>query len=183
MNATSTRIRTRKESPMRTSRSIVSLALFAGTALLLAAQPAVGAEILRHQYFANSGLTDVIGPRDGALGSTATLVAPVGITPGYVNLPGGSGGGNYGSHVLFPTSALLDELNSEGDTTIVRTNKVDLSRVYRNLAKDAAEEIKELVYAYNSYQAQPVQTAGFDGGFVSGSGGYYRYPYYPPYGP
>ncbi len=72
---------------------------------------------------------------------------------------------------------------SEGDTTIVRTNKVDLSRVYRNLAKDAAEEIKELVYAYNSYQAQPLQTAGFDGGFVSGSGGYYRYPYYPPYGP
>lgn len=72
---------------------------------------------------------------------------------------------------------------SEGDTTIVRTNKVDLSRVYRNLAKDAAEEIKGLVYAYNSYNAQPVQTAGFDGGFVSGSGGYYRYPYYPPYGP
>ena len=70
---------------------------------------------------------------------------------------------------------------TEGDTTIVRTNKVDLSRVYRNLAKDAAEEIKELVYAYNSYQAQPVQTAGFDGGFVSGSGSYYRYPFYPPY--
>ena len=70
---------------------------------------------------------------------------------------------------------------SEGDTTIVRTNKVDLSRVYRNLAKDAAEEIKELVYAYNSYQAQPLQTAGFDGGFVSGSGAYYRYPFYPPY--
>ena len=72
---------------------------------------------------------------------------------------------------------------SEGDTTIVRTNKVDLSRVYRNLAKDATEEIKELTYAYNSYNAQPVQVAGFDGGFVSGTGGYYRYPYYPPYGP
>jgi hypothetical protein len=70
---------------------------------------------------------------------------------------------------------------SEGDTTIVRTNKVDLSRVYRNLAKDSAEAIKELVYAYNSYQAQPVQTAGFDGGFVSGSGAYFRYPFYPPY--
>ncbi len=69
---------------------------------------------------------------------------------------------------------------SEGDTTIVRTNKVDLSRVYRNLAKDSAEAIKELVYSYNSYQAQPRQTAGFDGGFVSGSG-YYRYPFYPPY--
>jgi len=70
---------------------------------------------------------------------------------------------------------------SEGDTTIVRTNKVDLSRVYRNLAKDASEEIKELVYSYNSFQAQPVQTAGFDGGFVigSGSGAYFRYPYLP----
>lgn len=70
---------------------------------------------------------------------------------------------------------------SEGDTTIVRTNKVDLSRTYRNLAKDAAEGLKELVYSYNSYQAQPRQTAGFDGGFVSGSGAYFRYPFYPPY--
>ena len=34
----------------------------------------------------------------------------------------------------------------------------------------------KLVYSYNSYRAMPVQTAGFDGGFVSGSGGYYRYP-------
>jgi len=68
---------------------------------------------------------------------------------------------------------------SEGDTTIVRTNKVDLSRVYRNLAKDSSEAIKDLVYAYNSYNAQPRQTAGFDGGFVSGSG-YFRYPFYPP---
>ena len=69
---------------------------------------------------------------------------------------------------------------SEGDTTIVRTNKVDLSRVYRNLAKDATEELTDLIYSYNSYQAQPVQTAGFDGGFISGSG-YFRYPFYPPY--
>lgn len=72
---------------------------------------------------------------------------------------------------------------SEGDTTIVRTNRVDLSRTYRSLANDAKENLKTLVYSYNSYQAQPRQTAGFDGGFVSGSGIYYRYPYYPPYGP
>tara|TARA_Y100000310_G_C20493442_1_gene720370 strand:+ start:419 stop:913 length:495 start_codon:yes stop_codon:yes gene_type:complete len=66
---------------------------------------------------------------------------------------------------------------TEGDTTIVRSNRVDVSRLYRNLAKDASEKIKELVYAYNSYQAMPRQTAGFDGGFISGSG-YYRYPPY-----
>ncbi len=67
---------------------------------------------------------------------------------------------------------------TEGDTTIVRTNRVDLARIYKNLAKDASEELKDLIYAYNSYQAMPVQVAGFDGGFVSGSG-YYLYPPYP----
>tara|TARA_R110000744_G_scaffold16214_1_gene44770 strand:- start:2190 stop:2678 length:489 start_codon:yes stop_codon:yes gene_type:complete len=65
---------------------------------------------------------------------------------------------------------------TEGDTTIVRSNRVDLARTYRMIAKDAAEALEKLVYSYNSYRAMPVQTAGFDGGFVSGSGGYYRYP-------
>ena len=68
---------------------------------------------------------------------------------------------------------------SEGDTTIVRSNRVDTSKLYRSLANDASEQIKELTYAYNSYQAMPRQTAGFDGGFISGSGAYYRYPFYP----
>lgn len=71
---------------------------------------------------------------------------------------------------------------SEGDTSIVRTNKVDLARTYRLMAKDAAEALKDLVYAYNSYQAMPRQVAGNDGGFISGSGGYYRFPFpLPPY--
>ena len=78
---------------------------------------------------------------------------------------------------MSSTGATMDWTRlSEGDTTIVRTNRVDLARVYRNLAKDASEEIKELVYAYNSYQAMPRQVAGVDGGFISGSGAYYRYP-------
>lgn len=67
---------------------------------------------------------------------------------------------------------------TEGDTTIVRSNKVDLARTYRGLAKDAGESLEKLIFSYNSYQAMPRQTAGFDGGFISGSG-YWRYPFYP----
>jgi hypothetical protein len=67
---------------------------------------------------------------------------------------------------------------TEGDTTIVRSNKVDLARTYRGLAKDAGESLEKLIFSYNSYQAMPRQTAGFDGGFVTGSG-YWRYPFYP----
>ena len=61
---------------------------------------------------------------------------------------------------------------SEGDTTIVRTNKIDFAREYKNLAKMAFEELTTLVYSYNSYQGMPRQTAGIDGGWVSGSGTY-----------
>jgi hypothetical protein len=61
---------------------------------------------------------------------------------------------------------------SEGDTTIVRTNKIDIAREYKNLAKMASEELTTLIYSYNSYRAMPRQTAGIDGGWVSGSGTY-----------
>lgn len=53
---------------------------------------------------------------------------------------------------------------TEGDTTIVRSNNIDFAREYKNLAKQSAEELKDLVYSYNSYQASPKQVAGFDGG-------------------
>lgn len=53
---------------------------------------------------------------------------------------------------------------TEGDTTIVRNNNIDFAREYKALAKNAAEELKDLVYSYNSYQAAPKQIAGFDGG-------------------
>jgi hypothetical protein len=58
---------------------------------------------------------------------------------------------------------------TEGDTTIVRNNTIDFAREYKNLAKHAAEELKHLVYSYNSYQAMPRQTAGIDGG-LEGTG-------------
>ena len=59
---------------------------------------------------------------------------------------------------------------SEGDTTIVRSNKLDYAREYKHLSNMAAEEIKDLVYSYNFYHAQPRQTAGTDGGYIPESG-------------
>ena len=58
----------------------------------------------------------------------------------------------------------------EGDSLIVRNNKTDVSKLYLSMAKDAAEELKDLVDYYNSYQAAPRQVAGNDGNhFVSGT--------------
>ena len=57
---------------------------------------------------------------------------------------------------------------TEGDTTIVKNNNIDFAREYKQLAKLAAEEIKDLVYSYNSYQAMPKQIAGLDGGIITG---------------
>lgn len=69
---------------------------------------------------------------------------------------------------------------SEGDTTIQRNNKNETAKTYISLAKEADERIRELVYSYNLYEARPLQTAGADGGFVTGSGMWpnnYMYPY------
>ena len=48
----------------------------------------------------------------------------------------------------------------EGDSMITRTNKNEIAKVYRGFAKDAEEELQNLVYAYNFYQAKPRQVAG-----------------------
>lgn len=61
---------------------------------------------------------------------------------------------------------------TEGDTTIVRNSKVDIVREYKSLAKQANEELQELVYSYNSYQAIPRQVAGNDAPLSTGSGVY-----------
>lgn len=61
---------------------------------------------------------------------------------------------------------------TEGDTTIVRNSKVDIVREYKSLAKQANEELQELVYSYNSYQAMPRQVAGNDAPLTTGSGVY-----------
>lgn len=75
---------------------------------------------------------------------------------------------------------------SEGDTTIVRNNKNEVAKTYLSLSKEADAEMKQLIYSYNLYGARPLQVAGADGGYPSGSGmwppnlypfGWYGYPY------
>ena len=70
---------------------------------------------------------------------------------------------------------------SEGDTTIVRSNKNEAAKTYVSLAKEADETIKELVYSYNLYGARPLQVAGADGGYTMTGGGTwppnFMYPY------
>ena len=51
----------------------------------------------------------------------------------------------------------------EGDTTLVRTNKNEVSKSYRGLAKDAQNMTNNLVASYHQYLAQPSQVAGTDG--------------------
>jgi hypothetical protein len=55
-------------------------------------------------------------------------------------------------------------LITEGDTTIVTTNKHEVSRSYRGLAKDAEDMTNGLVASYHQYLAQPTQVAGTDAG-------------------
>jgi hypothetical protein len=66
---------------------------------------------------------------------------------------------------------------SEGDTTIRRSpgslsssaaNRITMSKDFRALSEAAKDKIKELVYAYNMYGAQPRQIAGDDAP-ISGS--------------
>ena len=51
---------------------------------------------------------------------------------------------------------------TEGDTTLVRTNKNEVSKSYRGLSKDAQEMTNSLVASYHQYLAQPSQVAGTD---------------------
>ena len=51
---------------------------------------------------------------------------------------------------------------TEGDTTLVRTNKNEVSKSYRALSKDAQEMTNSLVASYHQYLAQPSQVAGTD---------------------
>ena len=48
----------------------------------------------------------------------------------------------------------------EGDSMITRTNKNEIAKTYRGMAKDAEEELEKAVYAYNFYNAVPRQVAG-----------------------
>ena len=55
----------------------------------------------------------------------------------------------------------------EGDSVITRTNKNEIAKTYRGLAKDSQEKLEMLVAQYNIYNATPVQVAGNEG-LVSG---------------
>lgn len=48
----------------------------------------------------------------------------------------------------------------EGDSMITRTNKNEIAKTYRGMAKDAEEELEKQVYAYNFYQSRPRQVVG-----------------------
>jgi len=50
----------------------------------------------------------------------------------------------------------------EGDSMITRTNKNEIAKTYRAMAKDVTEELEKSVYAYNFYQATPRQVVGSD---------------------
>ena len=65
----------------------------------------------------------------------------------------------------------------EGDTTIRRSaafsassakSRLDTARYFKELAKEADEKIKGLVYKYNLYGAVPRQVAGVEGYVISG---------------
>jgi hypothetical protein len=83
------------------------LVAFSASSLVLAAP--VGNPVVQHDYFAATGVDDLaVGNRDGILGSAATLVAPSGETPGYVNLPGGSD-----SQLILPANENNDLVNGQ----------------------------------------------------------------------
>lgn len=65
----------------------------------------------------------------------------------------------------------------EGDTTIRRSaafsassakTRIETARYFKELAREADDKIKDLVYKYNLYGAVPRQVAGDDGYTVSG---------------
>ena len=50
----------------------------------------------------------------------------------------------------------------EGDSTVQKTSKHQISRTYTELSKMAQENLKDLVFQYNRSKASPIQVAGED---------------------
>lgn len=50
----------------------------------------------------------------------------------------------------------------DGDNKISFTNKNEVAKVFRGMANDTANEIKDLTYKYNLYHASPRQVVGYD---------------------
>ena len=81
------------------------------------------------------------------------------------------------------TRAILKNIDSavdfitlrDGDSTITRTNKNEIAKTYRGLAKDAQEHLEKLTAKYNIYGAAPVQVAGTDAPDGTGEANYVLY--------
>ena len=65
---------------------------------------------------------------------------------------------------------------SDEDSAVSFVNSNEVSKSFRQLSKDHIEELNKLVYAYNMYQAKPVQTVAknnlTDILFLTGTGYY-----------
>jgi hypothetical protein len=72
------------------------------------------------------------------------------------------------------TNAILSVSDEDSSVSFVNSNEV--SKTFRQLSKDHIEELNKLVYAYNMYQAKPVQTVAKSGLtdilFLTGTGHY-----------
>jgi len=67
------------------------------------------------------------------------------------------------------------EVIREGDSMIRKSNKNATAKAYRDAALDAKDQLSQLIYAYNLYQAKPNQVVGKDAPASTGSNldGYY----------
>ncbi len=72
------------------------------------------------------------------------------------------------------TNAVLSVSDEDSSVSFINSNEV--SKTFRQLSKDHIEELNKLVYAYNMYQAKPVQTVAKSGLtdilFLTGTGYY-----------
>lgn len=51
----------------------------------------------------------------------------------------------------------------EGDTTIQKVSKHQVSKTFAEFAKDARERLGDLLFQYNRQKSSPIQVAGLDG--------------------
>jgi hypothetical protein len=56
---------------------------------------------------------------------------------------------------------------SDGDNSISFVNRNEVSKVYRDLAKDSKSRMDTLVAKYNIYGAKPLQVGGYEAGVVN----------------
>jgi hypothetical protein len=66
-------------------------------------------------------------------------------------------GGNAGDNILSV---------KDGDNAITFTNKNEISKTYKEMAKDAKQTLDMMVAKYNIYASKPIQVAGIEAGNI-----------------